>query len=182
MMLDVSSLPIKAFYGPEGGKVDLAPIVLAFRSTIKLWARSSLVITNASFGFAMANPFLDLRLWDDPYQFTWFTAGWGPKRDIYVANAVRKLRPALRHGLDTLDMCITCPEAFINTVDEQEADGSFEWGDFPHGGATFVRVGDLILPSSVSCLKAVEDDPAAKTIGGHIGAAMLKLRDPDMFA
>jgi hypothetical protein len=34
----------------------------------------------------------------------------------------------------------------------------------------------------VSALKEVEDDAAAKSIGGHVGATMLKIGNPDEFA
>ncbi len=183
MKLDVSSLPRVAFYGSGDEEIELATIVLELGDTILLWERTSMIIANDSFGFAMANPFVDVSLlWDDPYKFTWFTSGWGPDADRYIANAVRKLRAALRLGRDTLDLRITDPNAFIDIVDEQEPDGSFEWGDFPWGGATFVRVGDLVLPSAVSCLNEVEDDVVAKTISGHVGAKMLKLRDSAEFA
>jgi hypothetical protein len=183
MKLDVSSLPTEGLYSQAGGEIDLAEIVLGLRPTIDEWMRTQLVEQTDSFGFAIANPAVDTHdEWDNPGRFVWFVVGWGPASDRYIANAVRKLRPALRWGEDTLDMRINRPHAFINIVKEQEEDGSFEWGDFPKGGATFVRVGGLILPCSVSCFKEVEDDAVAKTCGGHTGATMLKLLNSEEFA
>jgi hypothetical protein len=74
------------------------------------------------------------------------------------------------------------PHSFEQVVAQQEEDGSFRWGDFPWGGATFVTVGKHILPCAVSALKEVEDDAAAKAIAGHVGATMLKLDNPNEFA
>jgi hypothetical protein len=178
MHLDVSRLPRESLYEDT---INLASVVLSMRPSIEDWATSGLVKPNNSFGFAMA--FANENIpWDSPEAFVSFVVGWGPEGDRYIANAVRKLRAALRERLDTLTMRLEFPEKFQDNVESQEADGSFAWGDFPWGGATFVNVGDLTLPCSVSALKEVEDDAAAKSIGGHIGAAMLKVRNPKEFA
>jgi hypothetical protein len=178
MYLDVTRLPRQSLYQ---GSINLASVVWGLRTTIDEWAASELVKPNDSFGFAMANAD-KASSWDDPYAFVDFVVGWGPQADRYIANAVRKLRAALRTTLDTLFIRINNPDNFRDVVESQEADGSFAWGDFPCGGATFVRVGDLFLPCAVSALKEVEDDAAAKSIGGHVGAMMLKIRNPDEFA
>lgn len=186
MDIDVSRFSREAIFGNGQNKINLASIVYNLRDTLSRWARDGLVKEHQSFGFAIAHPnphrpvHLDDR--DDPYSIIWFVVGWGDEADRYVANAVRKLRPALRYQEDTLKLRIFRPDVFRDVVPSVDKDGNFPWGDFPWGGATFVRVGDLILPCAVSCLKEVEDDAAAKTIGGHIGSAMLQRYYPTEFA
>lgn len=183
MKLDVSRLPTEAIFktGEGDAQINLAEIPRRMRPAISELARARLIENKNSFGFAAAKPSPASFHWDDPYEFTWFVAGWGTDRDRYIANAVRKLRAALRAGYDTLEMRILYPGTFHDTVESKEDDGSFEWGDFPWGGATFVRVGKLLIPSSVSCLLEVEDDAVAKAIGGLIGAQILQISNPDEF-
>lgn len=181
--LDVSRLPREAMYGEGPNRVDLASVVHELQNTFQLWVSTEMIKPYTSFGFAAAHPFYHHSNfgWDDPYGFTWFVVGWGDEGNRYIANAVRKLRPALRTKRDTLDLRLNDPHLFQDKVESAEADGTFAWGDFAWGGATFVRVGNLIIPCALSCLREVEDDAGAKTTGGHIGARMLKVDQPDVF-
>lgn len=185
MDLDVSRFPREALYGPADGKqVDLAQIVLGLRPTFDDWGGQGLIDQTDSFGFAMAKPDIDFStLWIDPYQYVWFVAGWGPEGDRYIANAVRKLRPLLREGNDTLAIrqWLHGDRHFENVVNSQEPDGSFRWGDFPWGGATNLHMGNHELHAAVSCYKEVEDDPAAKVAAALVGMTMLKLDEPAKF-
>jgi hypothetical protein len=183
--LDVGKLPQHAHYGTDTRETDLAYEVTRMRTTIGLWEQIKLVKPNKSFslGFAAARPKLNpvRPEWDDPYDFVWFVAGWGPDGDRYIANAVRKLRPSLRTGRDTLDLRLAKSDQFEDVV-ESAVDGKFPWGDFPYGGATIVRTGNIILPCAVSGFHEVEDDTAAKAIGGRIGSTMLQMDYPELFA
>jgi hypothetical protein len=124
MHLDVTRLPRHSLYR---GSLNLASVVLDMRSSIEDWVNSGLVKPNDSFGFAMANPD-KASSWDDPYAFVDFVVGWGPHADRYIANAVRKLRAALRTNLDTLLIRINNPGHFRDIVESQQANGSFAWG------------------------------------------------------
>jgi hypothetical protein len=179
-LLDVTKL------NPFGGEIDGVDIAKTIRraasSPVQFLARAGLVKKNQSFGFAAVHPQTPWDLWDNPHEFTWFVLGWGPDRNRYIANAVRKLRPTLREGRDTLEMRIKAPKLFRDIVESEDGHGGFPWGDFPWGGGTLVRVGDLTIPCAVSALREVEDDPIAKLLGGLTGAVMLKERNPDEFA
>ncbi len=180
--LDVSRLPTSAEYGTDLDTYDLSKLIARLQPAIEVMAKRRLIKDKDSFGCAVAKPTHLSYQWDDPYAFTWFVAGWGKDPQQYIANAVRKLRPGLREGEDTLTLrteAITKGEEtssrFRDVVGKKEADGSFKWGDFPWGGMTFVRVGNLLLPVAVSCLFEVEDDAIAKLAGGLVGAEMLKI-------
>lgn len=179
--LDVKALPGIAWHEQDEAAQAM---VIRLRYNIEQLADSKLIKYNRSFGFAASYPVMPgftWDNWDDPHDFVWFVCGWGPEGDRYIANAVRKLRPALRHGKDTMELRLTQPNAFERTVESQEADGSFAWGDFPWGGACLVNFGGVIYPMSVSCLREVEDDAVSKMIGGFTGAQHLKNTNPDEF-
>lgn len=183
--LDVGLLPREALFGIKGGpKVNIASIPFGLRVILEDMAKHGLIKSNEKgFGFAAATPTQDPRHrwnWDDPYDFTWFVAGWGSDGNRYIANAVRKLRAALREEKDTLFLRTDRPDAFRDKVESSDRNG-YPWGDFPWGGATFVHVGDWIIPSAVSCYLEVEDDAAAKLVGGLCGAEILKISDPPEF-
>lgn len=186
--LDVSTLPTEAQYEKGGLKTNLAAIPYRMRGALDALVAGDLIKENESFGCAVAHPYdlnaavLEQWAWDDPDDFIWFVTGWGPQRDKYIANAVRKLRPALREQVDTLSMRCQ-PDVYDDgeSVESVDDEGRFPWGDFSWGGATFVQVGMMYLPTSVSCLAEVEDDAVAKLLGGTIGAEMLKIDYPEMF-
>jgi hypothetical protein len=183
--LDVGKLPQHAHYGTDTRETDLAYEVTRMRTTIGLWEQVKLVKPNKSFslGFAAARPKLNpvRPEWDDPYDFVWFVAGWGDDRERYIANAVRKLRASLRTGEDTLALRLGESDQFEDVVDSAVG-GKFPWGDFPYGGSTFVRVGNVLLPCAVDGFREVENDFVAKTIGGRIGSTMLQMDYPELFA
>ena len=186
MNLDVSRLPQEAFVGEGSARMRLESIPARLSGVVDDMARAGLIKANMSFGCAFAKPAEELSWvgyedWNDPYSFVWFVAGWGPDRDRYIANAVRKLRASLREDKDTLTLRIKCPGAFVDVVNSVDEDGSFPWGDFPWGGATFVHVGDIVIPTAVSCLREVEDDAIAKLLGGLVGAESLKIKMPEEF-
>ncbi len=170
--LDVSRFSRSAYWG--GSNFDLASLVMDSRVSIETMMASGLIRRSHSFGYAAANPvfqhFTDPRdVWDNPYNLVWFVAGWGPEADRLIANAVRKLRPAVRAMKDTLDIITTKWEgyltldtsAFLNVVESVEPDGSFAWGDFPYGGAVHVRVDGRPFIGAVSALNQVHDDGIA---------------------
>ena len=111
-----------------------------------------------------------LSLEDEPEKFVWFVGGWGPRREKYIANAVRTIRPLLCvDRWSTLDMRFSDPDSFKEEVESQNAEGYFPWGDFPYGGAVDVQMGPLFLTGAVSCLTEIENDQAARFILGGFG-------------
>lgn len=187
--LEVSRFPNEQLLAPmegrEGEPINLGSIVHMMRGSIDYWATMGLIKPNDSFGFAMAEPNGDWHeVWDDPYALTWLVGGWGPDRDRYVANAVRKMRAAARAGVnDTLEMRLEpssdLVESFRDVVASVEPDGTFLWGDFPWGGAVYQDYGPLNLLGAVSALSEEEDHAVASGILGLIAVQILRLRPVD---
>lgn len=178
-LLDVSSLPTQALFGPEGEQTDLAKLVKASRRAMYELGRRGLVKPVKSFGFAIARPEIPSTLnHKDPEEFIWFVCGWGPDGDRYIANAVRKLRAVLRTGKDTLTLRVEGSKAFKKRVPSMEKDGSFRWGDFPWGGGVLTTVGDYTLAGAVSCFLEVEDHAVAHMLNSSIGGMMMQLDQP----
>lgn len=188
--LDVSTMPFEQTYVcKDGNKVALHNELLKHHGAIDAMAANDLLKTNGSYGFAMLEPLTEPAdswaddLWDHPEQYVWFVGGWGPQRERYIANAVRKLRPALRVALSstyeaplsTLDMRIEGDtEWFEDCVDSQDPNGNFEWGDFPWGGATALTYGEeFALIGAVSGFTEIEDDTVAKLILGGIAKPII---------
>jgi hypothetical protein len=170
--LDVAALPHT--YDLHG--VDLTAMVGDFiRPAATNWAERGLIRQHHSFGYAVAWADPRHHDWNHPQTYIWFVGGWGHESERYIANAVRKLRAALRTGKDTLYMRVIDEGAdFEHVVESVEPDGTFVWGDYPYGGAAFSEVINHIIPVAVSCLKEEEDDWMAKLIGGYIGAHLLR--------
>ncbi len=187
-LLDVSTMPFEQTYVcDDGSEINLNKFLDSYYDTVQVLAASGLVKANESFGFAMAEPNddFDAELWDKPEEFVWFVGGWGPDRDRYIANAIRKMRALLRPheviagygsmGCDsTLELRFDFPEYFRDKVDSQNEVGTFPWGDFPWGGAAFVQMGDLILAGAVSALSEIEDDLTARLILGGFGKLIVQ--------
>lgn len=180
--LDITWLPQTQRVGSESSTVNLAAMVHLLRPTIEEFARLHVIKRSLSFGFAMAPPgraWQHWHTWNDPYQLTWFGTGWGHDRDRYVANAIRKMRAAQRVQADSLTIRDS-PEGtpfgrFSDPVQSVEEDGSFAWGDFPHGGAVFVNFGDYQLLGAVSALAPEEDHAVAAMILNVIGLQLRKV-------
>lgn len=158
--------------------VELSDVVDSLRPTMRLWQGSGLVRSRNNdgspvhnFGFAMVDPFRDLDEidWDDPIDLAWFVGGWGPDMDMFIANAVRKLRPAVRNECDTLYLKHCDGNDFQDVVDSVDVEGRFPWGDFPHGGAVQLLMGHSTLLGAVSVYKEDEDCAAVAPFLGHIG-------------
>ena len=124
----------------------------------------------------------DMTLWDHPEEFVWFVGGWGPSRDRYIANAIRKLRALLRPSyasyfqeFSTLDIRFNVPEHFQDRVKSQDENGGFPWGDYPWGGGVVVTMGkELTLIGAVSCLTEIQDDTVTRLILGGIGEQIVQ--------
>jgi hypothetical protein len=179
--LDISRLPREAMYaGPDGAQINLASRGWDLAEALRDLAQHGYIKQNDSFGFAVGHPMgsksdrMSFNDWDDPYKFVWFVGGWGPQVNRYIANAVRKMRPLLREGTDTLSMRLHTPERFRDEVESENSDGSFSWGDFPWGGANFTEVNGLSLPCATSALLQVEDHMASQVFGGLVGMDILK--------
>lgn len=176
--LDVSRLPFSRPIGDQG--FDLAEMIQKMYSTMQFWQASDLVKASdregdpiVNFGFAMADPFVyyHQKVWNDPYELAWLVGGWGPLRDRYIANALRKMRAAAREGFNTLRLkhSPNHGDVFRDVVDSVENDGRFRWGDFPHGGAVSVEMGELNLLGAVSVYAEDEDGVVAATLLGFAG-------------
>jgi hypothetical protein len=192
MFLDVSRLPREALVGEGSTQINLASVLLGLRVQMEDMARCDLIKANMSFGFAAAKPvpksisalhdWTSYKWnWDDPYDFTWFVAGWGPESSRYIANAVRKLRAALRKHMDTLQLRMEYPDAFQDVVGSVDDDGNFVWGDYPYGGAVFVPGGDMVYPCSCSALLEVQDHAMSMTAGGLVISELLQVTRPEQF-
>jgi hypothetical protein len=176
-LLDSITLPANQTYVcKDGTRIDMCQFLGKFHDTLQTLTADGMIRANASFGFAMAEPcpgdtgFDDiLHGWDNPDKFVWFVGGWGPDKDRYIANAVRKMRAALRVGSSTLDIRHFMPEEFEDKVDSTNADDTIPWGDFAWGGAGFVQVFDLMLIGGVSGFHEIEDDTVLRLILGSLG-------------
>ena len=171
MTLDVASLHSFEYKG-----VQLADLVDKIKQTVEFWGRIGIVKDVDSFGFAVVlQRELADGVWDDPSEYVSFVGGWGPDEYRYIANAVRKLRAAIRNADDTLtlldqeDLLEEGATSFLTPVGSQNEDGSIPWGDFPYGGAAYVNFGEEELLVGVSALSQEEDDLVASFIGKLIG-------------
>lgn len=188
--LDVGRFPEECLYGPAGRQIDLAEVVLEKQFEFGRMIRAGRIsvrvdnLADFSFGFAMANPHLSRQelyaAWDDPYTFVWFVAGWGPDRDRYIANAVRKMRGKFfNEGQDTLplrrwlDANPSGPNPFPEpVVQSANDDGSFPWGTFPWGGAVTRRYLGVDLDGADSTFAQEEDHGTTGSLLEELGMAM----------
>lgn len=181
--LDVTTLPFERMVRcADGPDVHMREILERHRPVIDAMAEQNLVKANDSFGFAMLEPTIQrdlsslIHFVDDPYSFVWFVGGWGPNRDKYIANAVRKLYPLIGRPqyASTLDMRFDRSEKpFPNPVESQNEDGTFPWGSFPWAGASVQTYGSLHLVGSVSALKEIQDHTVANLILGHVAERII---------
>jgi len=176
-LLDVSGLPGGQVYKTRnGGEVNFGNVFDQLRLVIEQMMTLKLIKKTESFGFAMSKPdhVESIQDWDDPSQLVWMTAGWGPDKDRYVANAARKLRLADRLGFDSIGV----RESYIDTpVDSQEPDGTYAWGDFPYGGAVWhahPHIAGVSLLAAVSALTQQEDDMVTSMILQVFGLEIYK--------
>jgi hypothetical protein len=160
--LDIPSLPQETVYTGANGSVNMLEVVNSFRHVIDELARGGHVKATNSLGFAMAKPAyapIDTHNWNKPDELAWFVGGWGPNRDRYIANALRKMRALARTcRSSTLAMKHVSPGLFENEVDSAEEDGSFAWGDFAYGGALRLRLNRLEIMGGVSGMTQMQDD------------------------
>lgn len=168
--LDVTRLPV-SFVLADG--TDVADIIAGIRPAMEQLMKAGLLKTTDSFGFAMIDPSLLLNhdeqdYWRDPYAYICFVGGWGPDRDMFVANAVRKLLPHARTGIDTLSLRLWSARGeniqFQNVVESVDAEGNFPLGDFPRGGSVDFWLGGHPYNGAVSCYKETEDAAPAALI------------------
>lgn len=190
--MDMSTFPREQTYVCDDGEtVYMRDLLLSHKSVLDTMAEIGLIKENDSFGFAMLEPMAGdvdwpVEHWDQPEQYVWFAGGWGPDRERYIANAVRKLRPLVRQvdgdieELGTLGMRVNGSDDFFrDVVESQEPDGSFAWGDFPWGGATLVPYGNdvgtngLILAGACSAFTEIEDDTVTKLVLGAVAKPIL---------
>jgi len=180
-LLDVTTMPSRQTYAcKDGTEIDLRELLEGHWDGVQSLASSGLIKPNESFGFAMMAPAIDPGpapegLWDKPEEFVWFVGGWGPQRDRYIANAIRKIRPLVRTGYgSSLEMRFYAQGLFEDKVESSDADGSYPWGDFPWGGAVEAMYGNLSLTGAVSCLTEIEDDTIVRLILGCVAQRIIK--------
>ena len=191
-LLDVSALPFEqTFIREDNTPIDMREFLDQYYDVAQLFIATGLVKPHESFGFAMEAPRLikdgfGRVEWNDPEKFVWFVGGWGPDRDRFIANAVRKMRPLLRSFLDktwdgpafmaapsTLAIRMEIPDYFCSKVRSRNQDGTFSWGDFPYGGAVSVPMGRYLFNGAVSCMTEIEDDLIARLILGGLGKQVI---------
>lgn len=172
--LDIATLPRRLTWnGGTKAAIDLGSTALGMQRVIELMMADGQLTKKDSFGFALANPAAVLsEVWDDPGQLIAMVMYWGPEGPRYAANACRKLRPSARSGQDSETLRREHPELFREPIESVEADGTFMWGDFPYGGATYLTVEGHLLLGAVSALPQEEDPVASRLILGIVGLAM----------
>jgi hypothetical protein len=185
--LDVGKLERDSYVFSDGTRrVDLVQVTLRTHPVIQAMMGEGLVPHKSSFGYAVAyGGTVGAHAWDEPYASTMFVGGWGLKGEVYIANAVRKLRAVLRTGMDTARLAVIQTKGqgrpFLNPVTSINGDGTMSWGDFAYAGGVIVRVGETEVPVAVSALPQIDDDTVAKYLGGYVGAAMNRVLYPDLF-
>lgn len=172
--LHITAIPRRfTWNGGTPAAIDLGATVLGMQRVIELMMADGQLTQKDSFGFAMANPTVVLGdVWDDPSKLIAMVMYWGPDGLKYAANACRKIRPSARTGQDSETLRREHPELFRDNVESVEADGTFAWGDFPYGGATYLTVEGHLLLGAVSALPQVEDPIASRLLTGMAGLAM----------
>lgn len=188
-MLNMDHFHTSCNYKHGNAAVNLEVRIKALRPAIEALMNHGLVRDKLSLGGAIGGPIfltpgesLAMPYWNDPYGYVWFVFGWGPDWQKYAANAIRKMRALLRTGVDTLELQLFDSGRFQDRVVSEDDDHNYPWGDFPYGGATFTKVGNLYIPAAVSTLRAVEDDNVSRLYGGTVGQEMLKVRYPGLAA
>lgn len=178
-LLHVDTLPnLQTYQFHNGELLKLHDFLRQLKPAIEALMQTGHIKSTKSFGFAMTplqwqGYALDFG-WNTPRQLVWFVYGWGPERNRYIANAVRKLRPLVREDADsTLEMRYRKPDLFRDVVPSTDGAGNFPWGDFGYGGAVKAKVGPLILRGGISCFAQIEDDAAARLLLGLLGNKIL---------
>jgi hypothetical protein len=170
--LDVSTLPRSLTYEGEYGSFELADLLPKIQHSIEFFASEGIVREEDSFGFAVV---IDGVQWedidpDDPSTYISFVGGWGPRQDQCIANAVRKIRFALKIEDDSINVAQMPDDYEIDvSVPSATPEGTFPWGSFPHGGAVFLPFGKYENIVSSSALAADEDDLSSGFVGKLIG-------------
>lgn len=179
--VEVDKLPFEQSYKCKNGSiVNLREQLEALKTSINVLGSSGNIGQTKSLGFAMAEPTwytnYNPNNWDDYMRFVWFVGGWGQDRDMFIANAVRKLRPMLRTQTDTLMIRhFRYLQDFVDPVDQIDADGNFPWGDFPWGGAVSLLMGGFYFGGAVSCFDDDVDDNIVATLAvGIIGKNIIR--------
>lgn len=182
LKLDIEAFPKQYDYWCERTKsnLNLPSSVYNLQSTIELMMQQGILARRDSFGFAMADFTLDYEEhWDSPETLIAFVAFWGPKGRRCAANAIRKIRPAAREGMDTQFMRLSYPELFCDQVESEEEDGTFTWGDFPYDGAVHLNVMGRKLLGACSTFPK-EQDPIATCLA--LGVVGLDMHNADQLA
>jgi hypothetical protein len=145
----------------------------ACQPAIKALMASGVIATKDSFGFALAYPgnrgFGD---WDNPERLIALVIHWGPDGPRYVANAVRKIRPAARNLDDTQHLRTGRSWLFQDKVESKDDEGRFPWGDFPWDGAVWHSALGVSLLGAVSAFPQEQDPIVARLILGVLAEAL----------
>lgn len=175
--VDTSRLLGRAFFQGENLPWQLSEFLFP---SIEASPASSTLRPHNGFGGVISRPMADPRVFqrlaaDDPYSLVWFSFGWAPDADRYVANAFRKLVPAATEGRDSLQLALDPGYEFPKPVESFDAKGRFPMGSFPHGGATLQHFGNLWIWGAVSSLRAEEDDVVAGAAARFVGSRVYLL-------
>ena len=183
-LLDVSTLPFdQVLTCNDGSVINLREYLAGYKEVAQIMATNKLITSIDSFGFALAQVLVDdfdtddEDFWDKPEEFVFFVGGWGPHRNKYIANAVRKQRPLLRYGQfddeplarSSWELCLYEPEFFRDEVKSVNDDGTFPWGDFPKGGAIVSPFDGFWLLAATSCFTQIEDHGFSELVVSGLG-------------
>lgn len=185
-LLDMARLPVIQEYTCESGDtIDMCHFLGGFQTIHAAMADLRHLKDSDSFGFSMLPPLWNdrfqgvtdeefARMWDDPYDATWFTGGWGEREEQLIANAVRKQRVLLRHDMrysSTMEMALASNQDGM--FRDQVTSDTLEWGDFPYGGAVWRRYGPLTLIGACSGYKQFQDHIVMDQIFGCLAQIIL---------
>lgn len=184
---DVSKLPTMQPYGTN--PIEVGQFVGGLlRQTVNSGITEGRYRDTTSLGFAMASPDDNpWNNWNDPESLVWLTAGWGPEKNRFVANAARKLRAVARIGEDTLGCTARASSPFEDVITMDEITGekaliagssdysTFRWGDFPYGGGVTVQIGEVLLIGAISGLSQEEDHIVTRHVLDELALLFWKL-------
>ncbi len=182
-ILDLSKLQYERTYECQGtGEIiHLEDFIDGLKPAVDALARAGYVKKKDSFGITIARPEWNNRRddgpsksWDNPEQFAWCVGGWGPDRDLYIANTIGKMRALLREGAEsTLALRFQGFDGWQDIIDTKGLKKDFPFGDFPYGGAVRLQMGPLTVRVAISTFTEMEDHATSLGAAGLLGAKIL---------
>jgi hypothetical protein len=169
---DISDLPTRQVYGITKAFEVSDRIMQDVRAAIASGIRTGHYgeKLGSGFGFALSAPMhVDsvrgfAEHWNELNRVVWLVGGEGHMKNLLIANAVRKLRPLIRNGQDTLSLATSlhAHRHFVGIITDHEYEieketvrrdpthSQFRWGDFPWGGGVRIEFGHTVVFGALS--------------------------------